>query len=84
MRVAEGTLAIVLEGAFVRCVGRHPDVQVMPAARFQSAKLGHRRPPRQILAVEGSADHVALLLGREAQPDRFQTAASGVSSVISE
>ena len=46
MDVAERALAVVAEVAFVRRIGRDPDVQIMPAARLEVAELRHRTPPR--------------------------------------
>src|SRR5215468_8459460 len=40
--VAEGAFGVVAQFAFVRRVGRNPDVQIVPAAGFEGAELRHR------------------------------------------
>src|SRR4051812_27403535 len=67
MDVSEGAFIVAAKLVLVRSAGRKTEMQVMPAAGREFAKLKHRALRRSELAVKSAADHILLLLAR--QPD---------------
>src|SRR4029453_7666856 len=65
MAVAECAFR-VLELVLVRRIWRDAGTEVVPASRFERLHRRHHGPPGSDLAVEGAADHIPLLLRREA------------------